>query len=183
MVSPKFNSIFPMLPDPIPYLESESLSSLRHFLDLAVDFLIAFMSLSNFSLNWAKDCLAGLGFFPPFVAARKSAFSDLSFSCLRQSFVLCIVCMPPCFLQRLQCFSKRTFLGILVVDSVPGHLFPLLLLMEAFLPEECALDISCIHTCSIALRDVRSKRMSTGVIPFSLRLNWPCHVSGHIQRT
>ncbi len=138
-----------MLPDPILYSELESLSSLRHFLDLALDFLIAFSSLSNFSVNWAKDCLAGLGFFQPFLVAWKLAFSDPSFSNLWQSFVLCIVCVPPCFLQRSWSFSKWTFLGTLVVDPVLGNLFPVLLLLDAFLPE-CALNYSCAHTCSIA---------------------------------
>jgi hypothetical protein len=54
IVSPKFISTFPVLPNLIPYLELELLSSLQRFLDLALNFLIAFLSLSNFLLNWAK---------------------------------------------------------------------------------------------------------------------------------
>ena len=61
-VSPKFITTFSMLPDPIPYSESESLSR-RRFRFLVSRFLRTFSSLSNLSLNWAKDCFAGLGLF------------------------------------------------------------------------------------------------------------------------
>ncbi len=165
----------------IPYSELKSLSSLQCFFPLAPCFLIAFSSFSSFLLNCAKECLAGLGFFLPFLAAHTSDFSILSFSYLRQSFVLCMVHVPPCFLQRLQCFLEWTFFRNLSVDSGPGCLFPFLPSLEAFLLD-CALDFSCVHTRSIALRDIRSKRMSMGVIPFLWRLNWSCHISGHTQR-
>jgi hypothetical protein len=54
-ISPKFNPIFLVLPDPIPYSELELLSSLRHILDLIDAFLRVFLSFSNVLLNWAKD--------------------------------------------------------------------------------------------------------------------------------
>jgi hypothetical protein len=73
-VSPKFITTFPMLPDPIPYSESESLSLLWRFRFLVSFFLRTFSSLSNFSLNCARDCFVGLGIFPPFLAARKLDF-------------------------------------------------------------------------------------------------------------
>jgi len=41
-VSPKFVTIFPMLPDPIPYSESESLLLQRRFRFLVSFFLITF---------------------------------------------------------------------------------------------------------------------------------------------
>ena len=112
-VSPKFMTTFSMLPDLIPYSELESLSLRRHFRFLVSRFLRTFSSLSNFLLNCAKDCFVGLGFFPPFLAARKSAFSIPSFSKRRQSWVLCVVYAPPCFLQRSRFFSARVFLGTL----------------------------------------------------------------------
>ena len=140
---------FSMLPDPIPYLESESLSLRRRFRFLVSCFLRTFLSLSNLSLNWAKDCFAGLGFFPPFLAAWKSNFSVPSFSKQRQSRVLCVVCVPPCFLHRSQCFSVRTFFGTLGL-SVPGRFVPFFSLCEAFLD---LLDPSCPHTRSMASRD------------------------------
>jgi hypothetical protein len=118
MGSLKFNPILLVLPDPITYSELESLSSLRHFLDLRDAFLRDFLSLSNFLLNWAKDCLAGLGLLPALLVVQKLAFADPSFSYLQQSLVACIVCTPPCFLHSLQCFSKRTFLETLVIDQV-----------------------------------------------------------------
>ncbi len=125
-VSPKFISIFHMLPNPIPYSELELLFFLWHFFNLTVCFLIAFLSLSYFSLICTKEFFAGLGFFLPFFAVQKLASSDLSFSYLWQSLVLCIVCVPPCFLHRLQCFSVWAFLGTLAIVSVPGCLFPFL---------------------------------------------------------
>jgi hypothetical protein len=69
MVSPKFITIFPMLPNPIPYYVLESLLLWQRFFPLVPCFLIVFSSLSNFLLYCAKDCLAGLGFFLPFSAA------------------------------------------------------------------------------------------------------------------
>jgi hypothetical protein len=122
-VSPKFMTTFPMLPDPIPYSESELLSLRWRFRFLVSCFLRTFSSLSNFSLNCVKDCFVGLGFFPPFLAARKSDFSVPSFSKQRQSRVLCVVYAPPCFLHRLQCFLVCTFFGTLGL-SVPGRFVP-----------------------------------------------------------
>jgi hypothetical protein len=145
---------FPMLPNPIPYLESESLSLQRRFRFLVSRFLSTFSSLSNFSLNCAKDCFVGLGFFPPFLAARKLDFSVPSFSKQWQSGVLCVVYAPPCFLHRSQCFSVSTFFGTLGL-SVPGRFVPFFSLCEGFLSQE-GLDLSDLswpYTRSIALRD------------------------------
>ncbi len=69
----KFNPNFLVLPDPISYLLSELLLSLRCFLDLWEAFLRVFSYLSNFLLNWANDCFAGLGFLPAFLVAQKLA--------------------------------------------------------------------------------------------------------------
>jgi hypothetical protein len=153
-VSPKFMTTFSVLPDPIPYSESELLSLRRGFRFLVSHFLRTFSSLSNFSLNCAKDCFVGLGFFPPFLAARKSAFSVPSFSKRRQSQVLWVVYAPPCFFYRSQCFSVRTFFGTLRL-SVPGRFVPFFLLCKGFSLQEGLdlLDPSCPHTRSIALRD------------------------------
>ncbi len=107
-------TIFPMLPDPIPYLESELLSLRRRFRFLVSRFLRTFSSLSNFSLNCAKDCFVGLGFFPPFLAARKLECSVPSFSKRRQSRVLCVVYAPPCHASCTGCNVSRYvhFLGL-----------------------------------------------------------------------
>jgi hypothetical protein len=77
-----------VLPDPTPYSELKSPSSYWQFFDFFLNFLKAFSTLSNFLLNCAKFCLAGLGFLPPFLAAWKLDFSFPSFSYLRQSLVL-----------------------------------------------------------------------------------------------
>jgi hypothetical protein len=147
-------TIFPMLPDPIPYSEPEWLLLQRCFRFLLSCFLVTFSSLSNFLLNCAKDCFVGLGFFPPFLEARKLDFSVPSFSKRRQSRVLCVVYAPPCFLHRSQCYLVRTFFGTLGL-SVPGCLIPFFSLCEAFSSREGLdlLDPSCPHTCLITSRD------------------------------
>jgi hypothetical protein len=132
-VYPKFITTFPMLPDPILYLELESLSLLRRFCFLVSFFLITFSSLSNFLLNCAKDCFVGLGFFPPFLAAWKSDFSVLSFLKRRQSRVLCAVYAPPCFLHRPQCYSVRAFFGTLRYCQYQVALYP----------SSCCAKLSC----------------------------------------
>jgi len=143
-----------MLPDPIPYSESESLSLRWHFRFLVSRFLRTFSSLSNFSLNCTNDCFVRLGFFPLFLAARKSAFSVPSFSKRRQSRVLWVEYAPPCFLHRSQCFSVRTYFRTLRL-SVPGCFVPFFSLCEGFSSREGLdlLDPSCPHMRSIASRD------------------------------
>ncbi len=65
---------FSMLPNPIPYLESESLSLLRRFRILVSFFLITFLSLSNFLLNCAKDCFKRIGFLSAFLSGAEIGF-------------------------------------------------------------------------------------------------------------
>ncbi len=61
-VSRKFISTFPMLPNPIPYSESESVLLWQRVFLFASSFLIAFSSLSIFLHNCKTDCFVGLGF-------------------------------------------------------------------------------------------------------------------------
>jgi hypothetical protein len=162
-----------MPPEPVPYLsELELLSSLRRFFVLVPCFLITFSSFSNFLLICTKEFFAGLGFFLPFLAVQKLAFSDPSFSYLQQPFVFCILYTPPRLLQRLDCFLMQSFYGTLAVDSAPGLLVPFMPLLEAFLLDG-ALDFSCAHTRSIVSRDIRSKHMSTGVL-VKVEMVLPC---------
>jgi hypothetical protein len=65
----KFNPNFLVLPNPISYLLSELLLSMRCFIDLWEAFLRVFSNLSNIMLNWVNDCFVGLGFLPAFLAA------------------------------------------------------------------------------------------------------------------
>ena len=134
-VSSNIFTIFSVLPDPIPYSESESLLLRRRFRFLVSRFLRTFSSLSNFSLNCVKDCFVGLGFFLLFLAAQKSDFSVPSFSKRQQLQVLWVVCVPPCFLHRSQCFSVRDFFGTLGL-SAPGHFIPFFSLCEGFSSQE-----------------------------------------------
>ncbi len=124
----KFNPNFLVLPDPNSYSLSELLLSLRRFLDLWEAFLRVFSNLSDFLLNWANDCFAGLGVLPAFLAARKSTFTILSFLYLQQSLVACVVCPPLCFLHSLQDLSKWTLLWACFVAPVLGRLAPALFL-------------------------------------------------------
>jgi hypothetical protein len=112
-----------------------------------------------------QELVIGVTSFTKHYPLEPSSLNTHTHTYLQQSLVLCVACALPCFFQRLQFFSKRICLETLIVASVPGCLFPFLPLLEAFL-RDCALDVSCIHTCSIALRDTRSEHMSTGVIPF-----------------
>jgi len=73
-VSPKFITIFPMLPDSIPYSESESLSLRRRFCFLVSRFLRTFSSLSNLLLNWAKKLLRGIGILSAFLSGEEIGF-------------------------------------------------------------------------------------------------------------
>ena len=93
-VSPKFITTFPTLPNPIPYSESESLLLLRCFCSLVSFFLITFSSLFNFLLNCAKDYFTGLGFFPLFLAARKSDF-PVHLSQTDGNHEYCVSCTRP----------------------------------------------------------------------------------------
>ncbi len=69
--------------------------------------------------------------------------------------------------QPIMCLSTRRRKPHIANDMclTLSLLFPFLLLLEAFLLD-CALDFSYVHTRSISSKDIRSKHMSMGVIPF-----------------
>jgi hypothetical protein len=180
-VSPNLTN-FLVLPNPTPYLESELLSSYRHFCAFLLNFFNAFLSFSISLVSCVKFWLTEFAFLPPFLAAGKSNFSFPSFLNLQQSQVLCMVYVPPGLLHRLQCFLKRIFLGTLAVDSVPGCFFPFLLLGEAF-SGNSNLTFSWVQTRLITSSEVRSKCMSIGIMPFSFMLYWSCHWIGYICST
>jgi hypothetical protein len=153
-VSPKFITTFPMLPDPIPYSESESLLLRRRFRFLVSFFLSIFLSLSNFSLNCVKDCFMGLGFFPPFLAARNWIF-PFRLSQNNDDREYCALCTCP----HASCTGHNVswyvpFLGLWPL-LVPGRFVPFFLLCKVFLSREGLdfSDLSWPHTCSIASRD------------------------------
>ncbi len=93
-----------------------------------------------------------------------------------------MVCTPPCFLRRLQCFSKRTFLGTPAIELVPECFFPFSPLLED-ISEDSNLPFLLVQTRSIASNKVRSEHMSIGVMPFLFMLYWSCHWIGHICST
>ncbi len=160
---------------------------------LGVLFLDPLLEQVRLLAQLREGLLYGIGFLSVFLSSAE-----------RQSRVLCIVYAPPRFLQRLQCFLVLAFFGTLGLWSVPGRYVPFFLLCKGFSSQEAldfldlswphfalckafslqeALDLSDIswpHTRSIASRDRRSERMSTGVPPFLWRLTWFCHVYGHV---
>ncbi len=132
-VSPHLTN-FLVLPNPTPYLELESLSSYWHFCAFLPDFINAFLSFSIISVSCAKFWFTWFAFLPSFLAAWNLDFSFPSFLNLQHSWVLCMVYAPPCLLHRLQCFSKRTFLGTLAIDSGTRTFLPFLALVGSLLP-------------------------------------------------
>ncbi len=101
------------------------------------------------------------------------------------TLILCVVrgTCAPMFLSQVAMRLGASFLGNSVrVDSVLGLLLPFSIFVEDF-SMDCALDLSWVHTRSTASRHWRSERMSMGFNPFSWRLNWSCHICGHIWRT
>jgi hypothetical protein len=109
MVPPKFIAIFPMLPNPIPYSELESLSSQQRFFPLAPCFVIAFSSFSNFLLNCAKEFFVGLVFFS-FLGGTGLGFFQSVF--LKFMTIICVVhnICTPMLLLEVKMLLKSTFL-------------------------------------------------------------------------
>jgi hypothetical protein len=72
-VSPKFITIFPMLPNPIPYSESESLLLVTLPLH-GVFFLDHLLKLVQFLAQVCKRLLCGIGFLSTFLGGAKIGF-------------------------------------------------------------------------------------------------------------
>jgi hypothetical protein len=132
-----------VLPYPLSYSESESLESLslwRHFFfrQLFWAFFTVFSNFEKWSMICAKEL--ALSFLPlpwhfcPTAAFPLKLFLRVpSFSYLRHSPILWVVCAPPCFWHSAQLFSTLTFLGTRTSwEPVPLRL-PLLRFPVAFL--------------------------------------------------
>jgi hypothetical protein len=158
---------------------------------LGVLFLDHLLELVQFLAKLREGLLRGIGFLSAFLSGAEIGFFCSVF--LETTAIARIVhCVrAPMLIARLQCFSVRAFFGTLGLWSVPGRYVPFLLLCEGFLSQEATdfldlswphfllyegfllqdaldlLDISWPHTRSVVSRDRKSKRMSTGVPPFS----------------
>jgi hypothetical protein len=108
-VSPKFIAIFPMLSDPIPYSESELLSSLQRLFNLAPCFLITFSSFSNFLLYCAKSSLWGW-FLSGFLRSMKIGFFQSSFLILMTIFCVVHSVRSPMLLAGVAILLEANFL-------------------------------------------------------------------------
>jgi hypothetical protein len=171
---------------------------------LGVLFLVHLLELVRFLAQLREGLLYGIVFLSAFLSGAEIGFFRSVF--LDTTAIARIVrCnAPPCFLQRSQCFLVWAFFGTLGLWSVPGHYVPFLSLCKGFSLQEAtdfldlswphfllgegfllrkaldSSDVSWPHRRSVASRDRRSRRMSTGVPPFSWRLNWSCHMYGHV---
>ena len=126
-VCPKFITTFPMLPNPIPYLKSESLWLLRRFRFLVSCFLITFSSLSNFLLNCEKGLLYGIGFLYAFLSGAEIGFFCFVFfkPTAITSIVRCV--HAPMLLTKVAVFLGTSYLWD------PGCSFSTRLLCTPFL--------------------------------------------------
>ncbi len=126
--------------------------------------------------------LCGLGFFSTFLSSVEIGFLWSVFLILTTISHVVRSIHTPMLLAEVPMLLGASFLGDSGHRLINRSLFPFLPFLKAFLLD-CALDFSCVHTRSMAWREIRSKRMSTGVISFLWRLKWSCHISGHIKRT
>jgi hypothetical protein len=126
-----------MLPDPIPSSELESVSLQRRFFLLVSRFLIAFSSLSSFSLNCTKDCFVGLVFFTPFFGCLEIGFLVSIF--LVPMTLLCVVrgICAPMFLGQVTMLLSSSFLWIFVSRLRTGSLISFLGFCRCFLIRLC----------------------------------------------
>jgi hypothetical protein len=158
-----------MLPDPIPYSESESLLLLQCFRFLVFFFLDHLLELVRFLAQLCEGLLYGIGFFPPFSAARKSDF-PVRLSQNDSNRKYCASCMRPHASCR-GCSVSWYELTFGLWDCGQYQ-------VASYLSSRCAKLLHrkkrwtfwiflWPHTRSIASRERRSERMSTGVPPFS----------------
>ncbi len=75
-------------------------------------------------LAWLHErVLCRIRFLSTFLSGMDIGFFWPAFLILASIFHVVQSIHDPCFLQRLQCFSKQTFFRTLAIDSVPGLLF------------------------------------------------------------
>jgi hypothetical protein len=103
------------------------------FLGLERRLLERLLKLVQHIAQLGKRLLTRIDFLTCFLAALKLAFTNPSFLYWGLSLVVCMVCMPPCFLHSLQCLLKWTFLETFVCRSSTGSLGSCLALGGSFL--------------------------------------------------
>ena len=99
-----------MLPDPIPYLESESLLLLRRLPLLGVFFLDHLLKLVQFLAQLSKRLLCGIGFLSAFLSSAEIQFFFSAF--LEPTAITSIVrCVhAPMLLAKVAVFLGTSFL-------------------------------------------------------------------------
>ena len=109
LVSPKVITTFPMLPDLIPYSESESLLLLQCFRLLGVFFLDHLLELVHFLALLRKRLLCGIGFLSAFLSGAEIGFFRSVFLEMT-AFTRIVRCVHALMLiARLLCFSVQAF--------------------------------------------------------------------------
>ncbi len=159
-VSPNLISTFPMLPNPFSYSESESLLLRQRSFLMALYFLIAFSCLSNFFLNRAKDCFAGLRFFL-FSWKRKSWLFLFCLSCTYNNPFCCAWYMCSHVFEEVAMLLSASFFEDFGHRLSTRSLVSFLALIGSFLVGLCIWSFLGTYALD-SLRDIRNKRMSTG---------------------
>ena len=126
-----------MLPSPIPYSESESVSLRRCLFLLASCFLIAFSSLSIFLHNCAKDCFVGLDFFSRISWSLRSRISCFRSSHTYDNLAYCAWYMRPMFLAEVAMLLGSSFLWNFVSRLCTRSLVSFLVFCRSFLSGLC----------------------------------------------
>ncbi len=110
LVSPKVITTSPMLPDPIPYSESESLSLLRCFRFLVSFFLDHLLKLVHFLALLRKILLCGIGFLSAFLSgAEIGLFCSVFLETTAIVSIVHRVCAPM-LLAKVVVFLSMSFL-------------------------------------------------------------------------
>ncbi len=153
------------------------------FLSFCTLFLDCLLELVQFLAQLCKRLLCRIGFLSAFLGSAEISFFHSIF--LIPMTIFCAVhgIHAPMHLAEVAMLLGASFLG----DS--GHrlstrsLVSFLALVGSFL---IGLYIGLFLGTYVLYnlqRGMRSKHMSTNVIPFLWRLNWSCYICGYIQRT
>ncbi len=139
-----------MLPNPISYLVSESLLSLRRFLDLwEAKSLLQFV---QFLAQLGEQLFCWIGFFTCLLCGAEIGFHCPVFVLLVAIFGSMCSMHAPMFLAQLAGPLKTDFLCSLLRGSSTGPLGSCLVLVRAFSPD-CKWAFLGVHTCLIVLRE------------------------------
>jgi hypothetical protein len=152
-----FNFYFLYAPRPNSLFQVRITIAMAMFLSFGDLFLDCLLKLVQFFAQMCKRLLCGIRFLSTFIGGTEIVFLRSVF--LVPTTTLCVVrgIHAPIFHPEVAMLLGTSFLG----DS--GHRLSTRSVVSSL---DCALDFSLAHMHSIVLRDMRSERMSMGVLPF-----------------